>query len=80
MEELEPRLTMAVLQVRGGSDEKGGNQSFLVSAIASITVKLLEVVRYALQIGAGVSDTEAMDENSTAYSSFVDGRDQPPGD
>ena len=62
MEELEPRPTMAVPWVRGGSDKKGGNQSFSVSAIVSITAKLLEVVGYALQIGAGVGDTEAMDE------------------
>ena len=53
---------MAVPWVRGGSDKKGENQSFSVSAIVSITAKLLEVVGYALQIGAGVGDTEAMDE------------------
>jgi hypothetical protein len=80
MEELEPRPTMAVLWVRGGSDKKGENQSFSVSAIVLITAKLLEVVRYALQIGVGVGATETMDEKSTTYSSFVDGRDRRPSD
>jgi hypothetical protein len=46
MEELEPRPTMAVLWARGGSDKKGENQSFSVSATVSITAKLS-------QIGAG---------------------------